>query len=334
VNLVATKIDIDNLVIGKDISNTPETAYTVAQARTLIAEGEGLDHKVYVKGTVKGTPAIDTGFGNATYWITDGKDTLEVYRGLYLKEEKFVNTEALKAGDEVIVYGQLVDYNGTYEFTQGNYLYSINGSTDKPQDKPVVTFTDVTIAEAVEWIGGVTNAIKYDYNKTLKLKDAEVVFYSANDPVIARHIGELKCKTIPYQAWEGELPFIDRASKENAGACAAVAEYLFNELGVKNEHPGVIAERLKRLEPVAMRLEVKEGQHGCTLINDSYNSDINSLNIALDFMARREETQRTLILSDIYQSGMSDYDLYSKVNSLCVERGVQHLIAIGPRINA
>ena len=176
VNLVATKIDIDNLVIGKDISNTPETAYSVAQARTLIAEGEGLDHKVYVKGTVKGTPAIDTGFGNATYWITDGKDTLEVYRGLYLKEEKFVNTEALKAGDEVIVYGQLVDYNGTYEFTQGNYLYSINGSTDKPQDKPVVTFTDVTIAEAVEWIGGVTNAIKYDYNKTLKLKDAEVVF--------------------------------------------------------------------------------------------------------------------------------------------------------------
>ena len=172
----------------------------------------------------------------------------------------------------------------------------------------------------------------------LKLfKDAEVVFYSANDPVIARHIGELKCKTIPYQAWEGELPFIDRASKENAGACAAVAEYLFNELGVKNEHPGVIAERLKRLEPVAMRLEVKEGQHGCTLINDSYNSDINSLDIALDFMNRRPDhkgRKRTLILSDIYQSGMAAEDLYHDVSLLCEKRGVEKFIGIGPEITA
>ncbi len=172
----------------------------------------------------------------------------------------------------------------------------------------------------------------------LKLfKDAEVVFYSANDPVIARHIGELKCKTIPYQAWEGELPFIDRASKENAGACAAVAEYLFNELGVKNEHPGVIAERLKRLEPVAMRLEVKEGQHGCTLINDSYNSDINSLDIALDFMNRRPDhkgRKRTLILSDIYQSGMAAEELYHDVSLLCEKRGVEKFIGIGPEITA
>ena len=172
----------------------------------------------------------------------------------------------------------------------------------------------------------------------LKLfKDAEVVFYSANDPVIARHIGELKCKTIPYQAWEGELPFIDRASKENAGACAAVAEYLFNEFGVKNEHPGVIAERLKRLEPVAMRLEVKEGQHGCTLINDSYNSDINSLDIALDFMNRRPDhkgRKRTLILSDIYQSGMAAEELYHDVSLLCEKRGVEKFIGIGPEITA
>ncbi len=172
----------------------------------------------------------------------------------------------------------------------------------------------------------------------LKLfKDAEVVFYSANDPVIARHIGELKCKTIPYQAWEGELPFIDRASKENAGACAAVAEYLFKELGVKNENPGLIVERLKRLEPVAMRLEVKEGQHGCTLINDSYNSDINSLDIALDFMNRRPDhkgRKRTLILSDIYQSGMAAEELYHDVSLLCEKRGVEKFIGIGPEITA
>jgi alanine racemase len=102
-------------------------------------------------------------------------------------------------------------------------------------------------------------------------------------------------------------------------------------LGVTPEN---LAERMQHLEPVAMRLEVKEGQHGCTLINDSYNSDVNSLDIALDFMARREETQRTLILSDIYQSGQNDYELYREVNGLCLERGVKRLIAIGPNISA
>ena len=88
------------------------------------------------------------------------------------------------------------------------------------------------------------------------------------------------------------------------------------------------------LEPVAMRLEVKEGQHGCTLINDSYNSDINSLDIALDFMSRREGSRRTLILSDIFQSGKTDAELYAEVNTLCMKRGVGRLIGVGPRIIA
>ena len=160
--------------------------------------------------------------------------------------------------------------------------------------------------------------------------DAEVVFYPANDSVITRHIGELKSKTIAYQPWEGELPFIDRASKENAGACAAVVKYL----GLNDE---LISERLKHLEPVAMRLEVKEGQRGCTLINDSYNSDINSLDIALDFMNRRPEQKgrkRTLILSDIYQSGMTPETLYREVSVLCEKRGVEKFIGIGPQIKS
>ena len=123
------------------------------------------------------------------------------------------------------------------------------------------------------------------------------------------------------------MPFFDEASLQCSFACAAVALHL----GVTPEN---LAERMQRLEPVAMRLEVKEGQHGCTLINDSYNSDVNSLDIALDFMARREETQRTLILSDIYQSGQNDYELYREVNGLCLERGVKRLIAIGPNISA
>ena len=124
-----------------------------------------------------------------------------------------------------------------------------------------------------------------------------------------------------------QLPFFDEASLQCSFACLAVALYL----GVDADQ---LAERMAHLEPVAMRLEVKEGQHGCTLINDSYNSDINSLDIALDFMSRRPGQSRTLILSDIFQSGMDDAALYREVNDLCLKRGVGRLIGIGPHIGA
>ena len=144
------------------------------------------------------------------------------------------------------------------------------------------------------------------------------------------------------------IPFFDEASVNNSITCATIALHL----GLTTEQ---IAERMTRLEPVAMRLEVKEGQRGCTLINDSYNSDINSLDIALDFMNRREtanEQQRqtvppsestftntpqpskTIILSDIYQSGMPPTVLYREVNTLLEKRSIGKLIGIGPEISA
>jgi alanine racemase len=96
-----------------------------------------------------------------------------------------------------------------------------------------------------------------------------------------------------------------------------------------------ICQRMSRLEPVAMRLEVKEGIHGCTLINDTYNSDIHSLDIALDFMSRRPETHaqcRTLILSEILQSGLSPRSLYSQVAQMAATRGIQKAILVGEEI--
>lgn len=97
----------------------------------------------------------------------------------------------------------------------------------------------------------------------------------------------------------------------------------------------VIQERLARLEPVAMRLEVKPGRHGCTLINDTCNSDPGSLDIALDFMNRRADVKRqrrVLILSDILQTGQSPRELYAHVARLVVSRGVERFIGIGPEI--
>ena len=115
-----------------DITNTPETAYTVAKALELIEAGEGLDAKVYVKGIISSIKSVDTAeWGNATYNISDnGKEekVLVIYRGYYLgaKDNKFTSADQIKVGDKVVVYGKLVNYNGTKEMNSGSYIYSQN----------------------------------------------------------------------------------------------------------------------------------------------------------------------------------------------------------------
>lgn len=133
-----------------------------------------------------------------------------------------------------------------------------------------------------------------------------------------------------YLRQDGEytLPFIDNASVENSIHCLAVCLYLH----LSREE---IAERMARLEPVAMRLEVIQGVRGCTLINDSYNSDLHSLDIALDFMSRRADPAgrcHTLILSDILQSGLPAEELYGRVAEMVSRRGVQKLIGVGTEL--
>lgn len=127
-----------------------------------------------------------------------------------------------------------------------------------------------------------------------------------------------------------DIPFVDDASVENALHCLAVCLYL-------HVPAAAISARMARLEPVAMRLEVKQGVRGCTLVNDSYNSDVASLDIALDFMNRRpggHENRHTLILSDILQSGQPEADLYARVAELVNGRGVDHLIGVGQGLSA
>jgi alanine racemase len=125
------------------------------------------------------------------------------------------------------------------------------------------------------------------------------------------------------------IPFIDNASIENSLNCLAACLYLMVT-------PEEISSRMAKLEPVAMRLEVKEGKNGCVLINDSYNSDLASLDIALDFMQRRSEAKglkRTLILSDILETGQNPHTLYRRVAQLVESRGVNKIIGVGPEIS-
>jgi len=123
------------------------------------------------------------------------------------------------------------------------------------------------------------------------------------------------------------IPFIDEASIENAIHCWATMLYL-------GYGQNIIAERMLALNPIAMRLELKEGINNCTVINDSYNSDINSLAIALDFLNQQtQQKNKTLILSDILQSGKSDVYLYGKISDLIEQKDIKRLIGIGPAIS-
>ena len=198
--------------------------------------------------------------------------------------------------------------------------------------------------------------------KLVLFSDAETIVYCADDETVSREVASLGLKGEPL-AWSQKrkdvamyvdsiqkmaaetmvsyrfkgaenqsfmIPFVDDASIANAIICATVALHL----GLS---PKQLSERMPQLEPVAMRLEVKEGRNGCVLINDSYNLDYNSLDIALDFMQRRvfssnENQYKTLILSDIQQSGLSPNQLYADVSELVKKRGVGKLIGIGPEL--
>ena len=201
------------------------------------------------------------------------------------------------------------------------------------------------------------------HEKLLLFKDAKVLIYNADEPVVAESVhdfgfgGQLfgwsrkdenatvfvraiepteDGKTrIAYffnsTAAEYTLPFADEASIQNSITALCVCLYL----GLT---PADIARRMALLEPVAMRLEVVQGVRGCTLINDAYNSDAAALDIALDFMNRRAKEQaakgRTLILSDIFQTGIPAEELYAKVADMLKSRGVERLIGVGPAISA
>ena len=120
-----------NGFVPVDISNTPETAYTPAQASQLALAGEGLATSVYVKGIISRIAEISTSYGNASYYISaDGTETDELYvfRGYSLEGEKFTSETEIAVGDEVIIYGQLTTYNETPQVNTGSKIYSITKS--------------------------------------------------------------------------------------------------------------------------------------------------------------------------------------------------------------
>ncbi|MEI9933830.1 MAG: bifunctional UDP-N-acetylmuramoyl-tripeptide:D-alanyl-D-alanine ligase/alanine racemase [Ferruginibacter sp.] len=123
------------------------------------------------------------------------------------------------------------------------------------------------------------------------------------------------------------IPFTDDASIENAINCWC----LLLHFGMSND---VISDRMSALRPVEMRLELKEGINNCSIINDSYSADINSLAIALDFLEQQHQhPKRTLILSDILQTGKNSEALYKEVASILAQKKINRFIGIGSVIS-
>lgn len=149
--------------------------------------------------------------------------------------------------------------------------------------------------------------------------------------VIVTKIHKAKADTTVHYTYKKKaqhftIPFVDDASVENAihALCATLV------LGFK---PDVINSRMPWLTPVAMRLEQKQGINNCTVINDSYNSDLESLNIALNFLSRqKQQPKKTVILSDIEQSGLTGKELYTRVAGMVNEHKIDRFIGIGKGI--
>ena len=157
------------------------------------------------------------------------------------------------------------------------------------------------------------------------------IIYNKNDEILQRLVPlryadrRLSAVDAAHRDLRG-IPFSDTASRENAAEALA----LFDELGYNSES---IRKRLPTLQNVAMRMEFKDGINGCKIVNDSYNSDINSLGIALEYLSSvAGNREKVLILSDIDQSGFSSDSLYKRVAELIRHNGITELIGIGDEI--
>ncbi|MFP9113015.1 bifunctional UDP-N-acetylmuramoyl-tripeptide:D-alanyl-D-alanine ligase/alanine racemase [Flavobacterium sp. RHBU_3] len=123
------------------------------------------------------------------------------------------------------------------------------------------------------------------------------------------------------------IPFADDASVENAISCAMTMLSL-------DYSAETIAARMAGLYPVELRLQVKNGINDCTIIDDSFNADYQSLKIALDFLEQHKTHQeKTVILSDVFQSGFDTSVLYAKVAKLLAGHNISRVIGIGETIS-
>ena len=165
------------------------------------------------------------------------------------------------------------------------------------------------------------------------VQDVKLFSWSAKQDADLRvtKINKQGNKTQITASYKGEeatvtIPFGDGASVENAMHCWCVALLL----GLSQAE---IAEGMLSLQSVSMRLELRHGLNDCTVINDAYNSDLTSLQLALGYLdQQKQHLMHTVIMSDMLQMGKADIDLYEEVAAQISRRGIQRFIGIGPAL--
>ena len=160
VKAVAVKGDLVSVVASTIYAyvNSPETAYTVAEAMEVIDAGLGLENELYVKGEISTIEEYNANYGSITYWIKDEEgNKFECYSGLGLNKAKFTSIDDLVVGSKVVVCGTMKKFNTTYEFNYNNYIVSL--------ELPVAKYTVTATAEN----GTVTGAGEYIENAEVTL---------------------------------------------------------------------------------------------------------------------------------------------------------------------
>jgi len=123
------------------------------------------------------------------------------------------------------------------------------------------------------------------------------------------------------------IPYIDPAAIENALHCFAICLHL----GLQEQ----VIPRMHDLPPLSMRLEMKQGQHGSTIINDSYNADLSGLMTALDFLGLQHPSRdRVAILSDVSGIAGDARVAYEKIATYLRLKNIVMLYAVGELFNA
>ncbi len=195
--------------------------------------------------------------------------------------------------------------------------------------------------------------------KLLLFQEVKTLFYCRDLPLVHETIGRLfpQMETITWSRtangdlqllntlvdnddtalmlrWRGsdfsvKIPFTDGVSVDNI---MHVLLFMLHQ----GSKPQALAKRAQQLQPVAMRLEQKAGIRNNLLINDSYNADITSLEVALDFLVQQSRSKgvpRTVILSDLLQTGLTNRELYPLVARLIREKNMDRFIGIGPALS-
>jgi alanine racemase len=251
-----------------------------------------------------------------------------------------------------------------WEMQQGDEIAIFEAGLSQPGEmehnwnviKPTIgLFTNVGTAHDEHFMNG-----EQKIEEKLKLfRGAEMLVYSTNHLDVKRQIeNREELKNIPAFTWghdnhstlqildivsengkvsltarykneklELSIPYPDKASVENAMHCWA----FMLMMGYEQD---TIFKRMQNLPVIEMRMELKEAINNCSVINDSYSSDYNSLQIAVDFLNQQQQhAKKTVILSDILQTGRDKSELYTEVSRLLKTRNVDRIIGVGPEIS-